>query len=51
MSDPVNGGRPLNEAQSGVWYAQRMDPLNPVFNMGVIWRSTVPPIRNSSRRR
>ncbi|WP_078073550.1 non-ribosomal peptide synthetase [Streptomyces niveus] len=34
MSDPVNGGRPLNEAQSGVWYAQRMDPLNPVFNMG-----------------
>ena len=34
MSGPVNGGRPLNEAQSGVWYAQRMDPLNPVFNMG-----------------
>lgn len=26
--------RPLTEAQEGLWYAQRLDPLNPVFNTG-----------------
>ncbi|MHB1328362.1 MAG: amino acid adenylation domain-containing protein [Gemmatimonadales bacterium] len=25
---------PLTEAQAGLWYAQRLDPLNPVFNTG-----------------
>lgn len=25
---------PLTEAQAGMWYAQRMDPANPVFNTG-----------------
>lgn len=25
---------PLTEAQSGLWYAQRLDPLNPIFNTG-----------------
>ncbi|MDX3852316.1 condensation domain-containing protein, partial [Streptomyces sp. AK02-01A] len=34
MSGPAAGGRRLNESQLGVWYAQRIDPLNPVFNMG-----------------
>ncbi|WP_091088255.1 condensation domain-containing protein [Micromonospora nigra] len=34
MSDPTTGTRPLNAAQLGVWYAQRIDPTNPVHNMG-----------------
>src|SRR5690606_1609479 len=36
MSDPVANLplRPLTEAQEGLWYAQRLDPLNPVFNTG-----------------
>nr|AIS85472.1 siderophore 2,3-dihydroxybenzoate-glycine-threonine trimeric ester bacillibactin synthetase [Verrucosispora sp. MS100047] len=34
MSDPSAGSRPLNAAQLGVWYAQRIDPGNPVHNMG-----------------
>ncbi len=25
---------PLTEAQSGLWYAQRLDPANPIFNTG-----------------
>src|SRR5690606_26163021 len=25
---------PLMEAQSGLWYAQRLDPANPIFNTG-----------------
>ncbi|HLV07086.1 MAG TPA: condensation domain-containing protein, partial [Croceibacterium sp.] len=25
---------PLTEAQSGLWYAQRLDPANPTFNTG-----------------
>ena len=25
---------PLTEAQSGLWYAQRLDPANPLFNTG-----------------
>ncbi|WP_018388071.1 non-ribosomal peptide synthetase [Ancylobacter sp. FA202] len=25
---------PLTEAQSGLWYAQRLDPTNPLFNTG-----------------
>ncbi|HZP52875.1 AMP-binding protein, partial [Actinocrinis sp.] len=31
---PGGGARRLNPAQLGVWYAQRMDPGNPVFTMG-----------------
>jgi len=27
-------GRELTEAQSGLWYAQRLDPGNPLFNTG-----------------
>ncbi|MCI4066957.1 amino acid adenylation domain-containing protein [Micromonospora sp. R77] len=34
MSDPSTDTRPLNAAQLGVWYAQRIDPGNPVHNMG-----------------
>ena len=33
-SPTAAGRRRLNTAQLGVWYAQRMDPGNPVFNMG-----------------
>src|SRR5690606_9695272 len=25
---------PLTEAQEGLWYAQRLDPVNPIFNTG-----------------
>src|SRR5690606_33976314 len=25
---------PLTEAQEGLWYAQRLDPANPIFNTG-----------------
>ena len=25
----------LTEAQAGLWYAQRLDPQNPVFNTGL----------------
>jgi len=28
------GAVPLTEAQSGLWYAQRLDPNNPIFNTG-----------------
>ncbi|MFY1638253.1 amino acid adenylation domain-containing protein [Solwaraspora sp. WMMB335] len=34
MSGLPSGARQLNPAQLGVWYAQRIDPDNPVFNMG-----------------
>ncbi|WP_432828481.1 amino acid adenylation domain-containing protein [Dactylosporangium sp. CA-092794] len=34
MSGLPAGARQLNPAQLGVWYAQRIDPDNPVFNMG-----------------
>lgn len=27
------GGVPLTEAQLGLWYAQRLDPANPIFNV------------------
>ena len=33
MSGPSASSRPLNAAQLGVWYAQRIDPGNPVHNM------------------
>lgn len=29
-----DGAVPLTEAQSGLWYAQRLDPNNPIFNTG-----------------
>lgn len=28
----MNPWRPLTEAQEGLWYAQRLDPANPIFN-------------------
>ncbi len=28
------GAVPLTEAQEGLWYAQRLDPQNPIFNTG-----------------
>ncbi|GAB4071589.1 amino acid adenylation domain-containing protein [Ancylobacter sonchi] len=31
---PDSSGWPLTEAQSGLWYAQRLDPANPLFNTG-----------------
>lgn len=36
MADPldVQAGQPLTEAQSGLWYAQGLDPANPLFNTG-----------------
>ncbi|MEO5878291.1 MAG: AMP-binding protein, partial [Streptosporangiaceae bacterium] len=34
MSAPVNEGRRLSAAQAGVWYAQRLHPESPVFNLG-----------------
>lgn len=35
-SEAWEGGRdfPLPEAQSGIWYAQRLAPANPIFNTG-----------------
>jgi len=30
----VTAFAPLTEAQSGLWYAQRLDPANPIFNTG-----------------
>src|SRR5690606_18744170 len=27
---------PLTEAQEGLWYAQRLDPDNPIYNTGVV---------------
>ncbi|GAA5231522.1 amino acid adenylation domain-containing protein [Verticiella sediminum] len=32
LSTPI--GAPLTEAQLGLWYAQRLDPANPIFNIG-----------------
>ncbi|MBU4612319.1 amino acid adenylation domain-containing protein [Achromobacter sp. GG226] len=29
-----HGAAPLTEAQLGMWFAQRMDPSNPIFNIG-----------------
>ena len=36
MPDTFDPGepRPLTEAQLGLWYAQRLDPANPLFNTG-----------------
>jgi nonribosomal peptide synthetase DhbF len=34
MSGPSSGERPLGPAQLGVWYAQRHDPTNAMFNQG-----------------
>ncbi|MCD0449345.1 amino acid adenylation domain-containing protein [Actinocorallia sp. API 0066] len=34
MSAPASAERPLNAAQSGVWYAQRLHPASAVFNLG-----------------
>ncbi|CAA0105347.1 Dimodular nonribosomal peptide synthase [Starkeya nomas] len=34
MRDRPGEAHPLTEAQSGLWYAQRLDPANPLFNTG-----------------
>ncbi|MCK0207826.1 amino acid adenylation domain-containing protein [Starkeya koreensis] len=34
MNDRPGAAHPLTEAQSGLWYAQRLDPANPLFNTG-----------------
>jgi enterobactin synthetase component F len=34
VSDVGAQAHPLTEAQSGLWYAQRVDPENPLFNTG-----------------
>lgn len=34
MNDRPGATHPLTEAQSGLWYAQRLDPANPLFNTG-----------------
>lgn len=34
VSDPRAPAHPLTEAQAGLWYAQRLDPANPLFNTG-----------------
>jgi len=31
---PAAAPQPLTEAQSGLWYAQALDPANPIFNTG-----------------
>lgn len=33
MDSPA-GAVPLTEAQEGLWYAQQLDPRNPIFNTG-----------------
>ncbi len=33
MAD-AGAAQPLTEAQAGLWYAQRLDPANPLFNTG-----------------
>ena len=30
--DAAAAWAPLTEAQEGLWYAQRLDPANPIFN-------------------
>ncbi|WP_158734379.1 non-ribosomal peptide synthetase [Streptomyces sp. NRRL F-2747] len=34
MSAPVDGHWPLSAAQSGMWFAQQLDPDNPIFTWG-----------------
>ena len=34
MSTATPGMHALTEAQNGLWYAQRLDPDNPIFNTG-----------------
>ena len=35
---PLNEAQPLSEAQQGLWFAQRLAPLNPAFNTAhVLW--------------
>ncbi len=34
QSNEADVAHPLTEAQSGLWYAQRLDPANPLFNTG-----------------
>jgi len=32
----ADNATPLTEAQAGLWYAQRLDPTNPIFNTGQV---------------
>lgn len=34
MAEQVPQSAPLTEAQEGLWYSQRLDPENPIFNTG-----------------
>lgn len=34
MHDLDDGRWPLSGAQSGIWFAQQLDPDNPIFNTG-----------------
>lgn len=34
MSEEPNTGHPLSPAQSGIWYAQQLDPASPIYNCG-----------------
>lgn len=34
VENSAGAGVPLTEAQSGLWYSQRLDPANPIFNTG-----------------
>jgi enterobactin synthetase component F len=34
MAEIKSRPQPLTEAQAGLWYAQRLDPTNPIFNTG-----------------
>jgi len=34
LGDASAAALPLTEAQAGLWYAQRLDPTNPIFNTG-----------------
>ncbi|MBW7462243.1 hypothetical protein K0U00_50150, partial [Paenibacillus sepulcri] len=34
MLNRQDGCRPLSGAQSGIWFAQQLDPENPIYNTG-----------------
>ncbi|MCO5732804.1 amino acid adenylation domain-containing protein [Rhizobium sp. SSA_523] len=53
-SDRLARRLPLTEAQKGIWFAQSIDPSNPVFNTGhyveIEGRLDVPALENAVRR-
>ncbi|QFR33553.1 non-ribosomal peptide synthetase [Ancylobacter sp. TS-1] len=42
MNERPGTAHPLTEAQAGLWYAQRLDPANPLFNTGQYIEMTGP---------